>query len=304
MTTYKWICILLLLPLSACSNEKSGSMAPDMATSEYENIDIESPRTTEPPGNPNYTLYDSDGNGASQAQDGRGSSQQSEQLAQQPRKIIKTANYRFRVEELDKSASAVETLVEQHGGYITKLEQNNSNYELNTEVTIRVPADKFDDLLDALGGESVFTNYKRIEARDVSEEYYDVETRLQTKKDVRDRYVELLRNKAKTVEEVLLAEEQIRVIQEEIDSKEGRLRFLKDRVAMSTINLEMYQTVEYRSEPSTYKRSFWKDLGNSFRNGGEMLGELFLGLISIWPLVIIIGLLIWKGGWLWRRIRR
>ena len=50
------------------------------------------------------------------------------------------------------------------------------------------------------------------------------------------------------------------------------MRFLKDRVAMSTINLEMYQTVEYRSEPSTYKRSFWKDLGKSFRNGGEMLG--------------------------------
>ncbi|MBR9923163.1 MAG: DUF4349 domain-containing protein [Bacteroidetes bacterium] len=229
---------------------------------------------------------------------------QQEDLPDIPRKVIKTANYRIQVDNLRESINRIERLVESHNGYITSQEESSSNYELDASMTIRVPAEKFDQLLEALGGEAVYTNYKRIEAKDVTEEFIDIQTRLKTKREVRDRYVDILRNKAKTVEEVLLAEEQIRVIQEEIEAKEGRLKYLSNRVSMSTINLNLYEPVEYEIEPSTYKRNFWTDLKESLSNGGKLLRGLFLGIVSIWPLVIILLLLLWKGGWLWRKIRR
>ena len=188
-------------------------------------------------------------------------------------------------------------------GYITSMEVSSGSYELNSDITIRVPASAFDSLLQALGGESAFTNYLQIQAQDVTEEYLDIETRLQTKREVRDRYIEVLRNQARTVEEILMAEEKIRVIQEEIESKEGRFRYLQSQVSMSTIHLHLYQTVEYVESPDTYTRSFWSDLKDSLADGGELIRDLFLGLMSIWPLLLILILLLWKGRWLWRRIR-
>ncbi|MCB0705779.1 MAG: DUF4349 domain-containing protein [Saprospiraceae bacterium] len=229
---------------------------------------------------------------------------QSADLPEITRKIIKTADYRIRVNSVEESTTRIENLVTEYGGYITAQEVNSSSYELNGTISIRVPAEKFDALLEALGGEAEFTNYKRVEARDVTEEYVDIETRLATKKEVRDRYVDILRNKAKTVEEVLLAEEQIRVIQEEIESREGRLRFLKDRVSMSTINLNIYQLIEYQEEPSVYKRNFWGELKDNIVDGGALIRDIFLGLVSIWPLILLLLLFLWKGKWMWRKIRK
>ena len=138
----------------------------------------------------------------------------------------------------------------------------------------------------------------------MTEEYVDITTRLKTKKEVRDRYVDILRSKAKTVKEVLMAEEQIRHVQEEIEAKEGRLRYLRDRVNMSTINLEIYQEIEYQPEPNVYVKSFWAKLKDGFSYGWNLLQGIVLSIVSIWPLVILFGLFWWCRKWLWNRIRR
>lgn len=221
-----------------------------------------------------------------------------------PRQIIKTAEYRIKVKNVEKSSRSINALAEEFGGFVSSSELTNSSYEITNNITIRVPAGQFDSLLNAIGGEAVFTNYRRISSQDVTEEFVDIETRLKTKKEVRDRYEEILRKKAKTVEEVLKAEELIRVIQEEIEAKEGRLRYLRNQVAMSTIHLEIYQEIEYRAEPAVYRKSFGSKLLNALENGWELVQVLVLGFISIWPLVLIGGLIVWKWGWVKNRVRR
>jgi len=220
------------------------------------------------------------------------------------RQIIKTAEYRIQVKNVEASSRSVNALAEQSGGFVSASELTNSSYEITNKITIRVPSGRFDSLLNAIGGEAIFTNYRRISSEDVTEEYVDIETRLKTKREVRDRYNEILRTKAKTVEDVLKAEEQIRVIQEEIEAKEGRLRFLKNQVGMSTVHLEIYQEIEYRPEPTVYKKSFGSKLLNALENGWELIQAIVLGLFSIWPLVLTGGLLVWKWGWFRSRFRR
>ena len=110
-------------------------------------------------------------------------------------------------------------------------------------------------------------------------------------------------NKAKTVEDVLAAEEKIRVIQEEIESREGRLRYLKDNVSLSTIHIEMYEETEQKLAV-VYEEGFFSKAKGGFANGWNFILGLLVGLINIWPILLIIILLILFRKKLKRIIRR
>ncbi len=217
------------------------------------------------------------------------------------RKIIKTADYRIEVEDVKASYAAIEPLVKKNKGYITNMNETNNRYNINNSMTIRVPQENFDQLLIAISEVSIFEDYKRINASDVTAEYLDVQTRLENKKLVRDRYIDVLKNKAKTVEEIILAEETIRRIQEEIEAKEGRLKYLKNQTSLSTINLDMYQTIE---RPNIPKRSYFAKIKRGFENGWDLCLDMFLGLINIWPIVLLLILFFWKRSWIWSKIKR
>ncbi|HHB79987.1 MAG TPA: DUF4349 domain-containing protein [Saprospiraceae bacterium] len=220
------------------------------------------------------------------------------------RKIIKTAEVRLQVKNLDSSSKHIQDLVEQFGGFVSNLNMANSNYEWSAQISLKVPAKNFQTLLDSIKKQAIFLNYERIHTDDVTEEYFDIQTRLKTKKEVRDRYIDILRNKAKTVKDILLAEEKIRVVQEEIEAAEGRLKFLSSNVRLSTITVELYQKIEYKPTPNTYSNSFWNRVGRSFKNGLSFFEELTLGLISIWPILLILGLLFGFRKRIFRRFRR
>jgi hypothetical protein len=220
------------------------------------------------------------------------------------RQIIKSAHSRIQVKNLNESTKAVESLVLRNGGYVTNMEMSNNSYVTENVLTLRVPALRFDSLMGQVGEQAIFTQFKRITAEDVTEEYVDIETRLRTKREVRDRYVSILRNSAKTVKDVLAAEEQIRIIQEEIEVKEGRLRFLKDQVAMSTIRLELYQETAFREEPSAYRYTFIAKIGTALKNGWQLVQNFIILLVNLWPLVIVFGLIFWKRKWIRERFRR
>jgi len=219
-----------------------------------------------------------------------------ELAAPQERKIIKTANIRFQVEDVKVSTEAVERATKAHAGFISNVNQSNSNYSKDASMTIRVPIDQLDIFLKALEEESIYTDYNRMSAQDVTEEYFDLATRLKTKKAVRDRYIEILRNRAKTVKDILEAEEKIRVIQEEIESTEGRLKYLTNQTAMSTVHLQMYQEVAYVKSPTINRTPFWARLGEGFDTGWALIQSLVIGLESFGPLVLIlIGLLLLRN---------
>lgn len=219
------------------------------------------------------------------------------------RQIIKTADYRIQVENVDKSSRRANQLATKHGGYVSDSELTNSSYETSNRITIRVPIARFDSLLNDLGTDAIHTAHKRIGSQDVTEEYVDITTRLKTKIEVRDRYVDILRTKAKTVKDVLDAEEQIRIIQEEIEAKEGRLRYLKDQVGMSTIHLELYQSIEFRPEPNAFHESFSTKFVGGLKNGWNLLQGIVIFFVNIWPLLLVGGLFWWKRRWFWAKIR-
>lgn len=208
------------------------------------------------------------------------------------RKIMRKVDMRFKVKDLMVSTTYIEQLTKTHQGYIMGMNQSRSGGSMDNELRISIPAEKLDEFIKALKSQSLHTDYTRIKAQDVTEEFMDITTRLKTKKEVRDRYIEILRNRAQNVEDILSAEEKIRVIQEEIESIEGRLKFLNNRTAFSQVSVEIYQEIPYVHRPDGYQKTFFSKVKDGFVNGWELIQAIVLGLITIWPIVLMVTLLL------------
>lgn len=218
------------------------------------------------------------------------------------RKMIWSANLRLQVSNVDSSSRAIEKLIAEHGGFISKMDLTTSKNRITNTIQLRVTNDHFQDLVGEIKGLAEWVEEVRINSNDVTEEFVDIQSRLKTKKEVRDRYIEVLRNKTGDVKDIIQAEEAIRVITEEIEAKEGRLRFLKDRVKYSTLSVSIYERIEEPQIPLVAKDSYGTKLADGLGNGWSIITGFILILANIWPLALIIGLLIWKGGWMMKRL--
>jgi hypothetical protein len=90
--------------------------------------------------------------------------------------------------------------------------------------------------------------------------------------------------RARTVDEVLKVQEQLQRIREEIEVVEGRNRYLGDRVAYSTLSVTLYELSTAAQPP---QEGFIYKLWTSVKDGWNILKQLILGLVTVWPLLII-----------------
>jgi hypothetical protein len=203
------------------------------------------------------------------------------------KKIIRNGELRFQVSDIDSTTEKIEELTRRFNGYISSSNLTSSFDQTENDVMIKVPAENFDAAVREIEKVAVFMNNRNITTKDVTAEYIDLQSRLKTKLEVKERYEDILRNKAKTVEDVLKAEEQIGSLQEEIEASEGRLRYISNQVAYSAIHLSYYQQITVKQQPLAVRHNFFLDVGNRFKDGWEIVKQLLLALISIWPLLIL-----------------
>lgn len=217
------------------------------------------------------------------------------------RKIVRNATLEFKVTDFRASAKHINALVESFGGMISAEEESRENNALRSQMTIRVPAARFDRFLDTLLHESVYTATKHITAEDVTKQFVDTEARIRNQKATETRYRELLKQ-ARNVKDVLEVEEQLRTIREEVEIQEAELRELKNNVALSTISLTFYQDTEAASAPeSPYLSRIWGNL----KGGFGLIGGFFLGLAYLLPILAVLGSIGWAvSRWLRQRRRR
>lgn len=214
-------------------------------------------------------------------------------------KIIKNGNIRFQVKDLAQSKKAIYHAIEQNSAYIANETETKSG-NLQIDMTIRVPFQYFDVLVNSILTQSIYLDSRTITAEEVTAQFVDMSARLQAKKEVERRYYEILKQ-ARNVKEILEVEEQIASMREEIDALEGKLRLLNDQIMFSTIVVSFYQVVEPSAPPPTVKQSYLKNMGRAFIAGWKTFLEFVTDLISIWPFVILIVLIYFFIRRVWRR---
>ncbi len=202
------------------------------------------------------------------------------------KKIIKDGNVSIEVTVIEIAKSRMDSVLKKFGAYYEQEEFQNNEQRTSYNLKIRVPSKNFEHFLSAAEKGNGEITYKSINTRDVTEEYTDTEIRTNSKKTFRTRYNELL-SKAGKVTDILEIEENLRVLQEEIESNEGRLKFLDDQVLYSTLDVYLFVPKEF-AEPEKKQETFGKMINNSLGSGWESVITFILWSIKQWPWMIVI----------------
>ena len=209
-------------------------------------------------------------------------------------KMIYRANLELETTEFEKAQSDIVTLTQQLGGYFEEQSSNNysSGYR-SASYTVRVPAARFENFLHQIG-ELCRVRHQTQSAENVSERYYDMESRLETAKIKLDRLQELL-SRAEEMEDIITLESAISDTEYQIESLSGELRHYDALIGYSTIyvNLqEVYKVSEQDNAPLT----FGQRIGNAFRCGlrdfGDFLEDLVEWLAYSWLTLVVLAVII------------
>jgi len=209
------------------------------------------------------------------------------------KKIVKTATLSAEVKNYKAFSQQLNEKVKKYGGYISQEEQAQSDYQIENSVVIKVPVDQFENAVNDLTKDVVKLNEKRISSEDVTTQLIDGRSRLEAKKQVRLRYLDLLKQ-AKNMEDILTVQREINSIQEEIELVNGRINVLSHQSAMSTIRFTFFQIIDPSAKtPEERPSGFLDKVKTAFAGGWYWIREVLVGLISIWPLLLVIILGIW-----------
>lgn len=212
-------------------------------------------------------------------------------------KIIKSGRLRFQTDDLDESYAQIKAAVQKYQAIIKNDSQQNNDYELSRNLNIRIPNQYFDAFIADISKGVKYFDEKEIASEDVTEEYIDVASRIKTKKVLEQRYLELLR-KANKVSEMLEIEGQLSEIREEIEAKEGRLRYLQNKVAMSTLDIQFYKPVAAGRKATV---SYGGRIGNALTEGFNGISNFFIAIVENWPVIITLVVLIFFIRKRWKR---
>lgn len=200
------------------------------------------------------------------------------QASEYDRKITKTGDINFETKDIVKTKSAIQKQVKALKGYIESDEISTYDERKSNTLTIRIPSSSFDTLINNVAEQATKIDSREVRLSDVTEEHIDLDKRLKTKKELEARYIQLLQ-KATKVEEILKIEEQMGKLREDIESTEGRFRYLNGQVDYSTLNVTFYE-----SNPDY---NFWNRIGNGFSNGWETLLTFVVMLANLWAVILL-----------------
>jgi len=200
-------------------------------------------------------------------------------------KIIYTVSANIESTDLDKSVEAIDRLISQYGGFVQSSSVNGRSVrteyggytgDRTASYTIRIPADKLDAAkteLSTIGNVlSVSTS-----ADNITEQYYDVDSRLKAYKTEEERLLALL-EKADTVADMLEIESQLSDVRYQEDTLETQLRGWQKQVDYSTLTLYVTEVREL-TEVTENNVGYWQEIADGFMSSLRAVGRFFRNLL-------------------------
>ena len=210
------------------------------------------------------------------------------------RMVVKSGTMGIEIEKFDEAAVKVNDITKKFGGYISKTtsSQNNGGKKQGT-LTIKVPADKYEDLISEISGIGKVMS-QNISSNDITEEYIDLEARLKTQKELEERLLKLLADKTARLTDVVEVEQKLASVRQVIESIDGKMRYMRNQSEMSTLTLSLY-------EPAILTTSsgggFFYELGQSIKKGlrgfTDVLAGMITVIIALLPIIVLIIIIYW-----------
>lgn len=194
-----------------------------------------------------------------------------------PRIVIKTGSISVIVEDAAKAMEQVQTMLTEAGGFISNKTASAtvpyrevlSSSNVNTiRLELRIPADRFDSFAESVKSIGSFTN-EHYSVEDVTFQYVDLEARLANQKKVEERLQKHLLE-ADKMTDTLEVERELARVREAIETLTAQFKVLADRVAFSTLTLEI--SVRPGWTPPV-ERGFFEDIWETLTDSLVSLGQ-------------------------------
>jgi len=206
------------------------------------------------------------------------------------KKNIKTGGITFRSEAVDTDYRRITALLPEYSAYVENENQTKSDQRVQYDLTVRVPSGAYDSLYNRLSNLAGRVEHKYTNIEDVTERYYDLQTRLKNKEALEQRYRELL-GKATEIKDMLEIERQLNDVRTEIENLQGQFNYLSKQVRLSTLQLSFYEVLPYAYEDAQ-RPGFGNRVRSALGNGWSGLQLFVLGLVTIWPFYLLAALAI------------
>jgi len=196
-------------------------------------------------------------------------------------KLVRSGGINFQSEDLEKDYSQIKSMLDGFDAYLENENQSNDNYRKSYNLSIRVPSDKYDSLLNAISGIAFKVENKYSNVDDVTERYYDLQSRIQNKKELEKRYRDIL-SKANQVKDILEIERNLNEVRTDIEMMEGQFNYLSKQIQLSSLQIQFYEELPYELN-SPKKKGFWVRIFNALDNGWQVFLTVLIGLVTLWP---------------------
>ena len=198
------------------------------------------------------------------------------------RQLIKEGSINFETHDIAETRQHIESLVQKYGAYISQEDERASSSRIYQNMTVRIPKAHFDVFVTELSGGVKKIDEKSITVQDVTEEFIDSTARLAVKKETEQGYLRLL-NQAKTIKDILDIQNELQDIRSDIESIEGRLRYLKNSVNFSMLHISMYQQIEAASETGSLFMPVW----DAIKGGVQAFAAVCIALLYGWVFIAL-----------------
>lgn len=209
-------------------------------------------------------------------------------------KIVYTANIEAETQEFDACAAALEKLVEDLGGYLEYAStSSHGDGSRRASYTARVPAKEFKGFLTSVGDLTHVVSQDK-NADNISEMYYDTESRLETQRTKMDR-LQMLLSKAETMEDIIDLENAIAETEYQIEQLTGSLRHYDSLVDFATVEIslrEVLRLTEVEEAPPTFGRQLGSAFTGGLRSFGDFLQGAAIFLAYNWLWLVVLALIV------------
>ena len=156
-------------------------------------------------------------------------------LVAQNRIIVRTVNLQLEVDDVVDAIEEISQSVQQDGGWVVSTDRSSKHYGF---IAVRVPAENLDAALQWMRQVGVDVLSEASTSTDVTDEYYDLRSRVDSLQATEEALIRLL-DRAEKVEDALEVQRELAQLQVEIESHLGRIKLLEETAAFSLVNISL-----------------------------------------------------------------
>src|SRR5688572_17815947 len=163
--------------------------------------------------------------------------------AEVDQKIIKNGSLRVTVDNVSNSLDRISAIAKDRDGFVqSSSASEREDGKHDGQVTIRVPVVHFEAAMADVKALAKVVNYESATGQDVTEQYTDLQAQLRNAKAQEEEYLRIMK-KAETVEDILKVQERLGYVRGQIESLEGRIKYLENQTSLSTITVSLTEEV-------------------------------------------------------------